>query len=152
LAGVFYVLCPFTFFYDRMALTEAGLSAITAFAVLLGIRLVESGRPVHAVLCGLVLALAVFVKAIGGLVLPIPVLVALVLGRLRERVKVLALAYAVGLPPTAWALHRFVATENAQHMAQLFTGGGGALAARFGAALAEGASWLWTWWTPPLAL
>ena len=155
LAGLFYVFCPFTLFYDRMALTEAGLSALTALALLLAVRIMESGRPRHAVLCGLVLALAVFVKAIGVLILPIPLLAALVLGGLRglrERGSALALAYAVGIPPTAWALHRFVATENAQHMAQLFTAGGGALATRLVAALAEGSAWLWTWWTPPLVL
>jgi hypothetical protein len=155
LAGLFYVLCPFTLFYDRMALTEAGLSAVTALALLLGVRLLDSGRPLEAVACGLVLGSAVFVKAIGVLVLPIPLLAVTVLGGLgglRERGRALALTYAVGIPPTAWALHRFVATENAQHMAQLFTAGGGALAGRLAAALAEGAGWLWTWWTPPLAL
>ena len=151
-AGLFYALCPFTLFYDRMALTEAGLSATFALALLGSIRLAESGRLLHAVLTGVVLALAVLVKAIGVLALPIPLATIVVLGRLRERWKPLALAYVVGVPPVAWALHRFVATENAQHMAQLFTAGGGALAARFGRDLAEGADWLWTWWTAPLAV
>jgi hypothetical protein len=143
-------LCPFTLFYGRMALTEAGLSALTTLTLLFSLRLAQTGRLRDAVLSGLALALAVFVKAIGVLVLPVPLLTVLVLGPLRERSKALALTYAVGLPPAAWALHRFVATENAQHMAQLFTAGGGTLAARL-ANLAEGAAWLWTWWTPPLA-
>ncbi len=152
LAGLFYVFCPFTLFYDRMALTEAGLSAFTALTLLFAVRMAATGRPLDATLAGLSLALAVFVKATGVLAAPIPFLAVLVLGPLRERWKALAIAYAVGLPPGAWALHRFVATENAQHMAQLFTGGSGALAARIGGDLAEGASWLWTWWTAPLAL
>ena len=55
LAGLFYVLCPFTLFYDRMALTEAGLSAFTALTLLFSIRVAESGRaPLRAVLAGLV--------------------------------------------------------------------------------------------------
>jgi Dolichyl-phosphate-mannose-protein mannosyltransferase len=151
-AGLFYVLCPFTLFYDRLALTEAGLSALAALALLFGILAADSGRPLHAVLAGLAIGLAVFVKAIGVLVLPVPLVAVLVLGRLAERRKALALVYAVGVPPLAWALHRFLATENAQYMAQLFTAGGGGLAARLPASLAEGASWLWIWWTPPLAL
>jgi hypothetical protein len=152
LAGLFYVFCPFTLFYDRMALTEAGLSALAALTLLFAVRTAATGRPLDAALAGVSLALSVFVKAIGVLAAPIPLLTVLVLGLLRARWRALAIAYAVGLPPAAWALHRFVATENAQHMAQLFTGGGEALAARIGRDLVEGAGWLWTWWTPPLAL
>jgi len=150
-AGVFYVLCPFTLFYDRMALTEAGLAATTALTVLFGVRMAESGRRAFAVLAGLSLAAGVLVKALGLLALPIPALAVLVLGPLRARLGVLALAYAVGLPPAAWAYRSFAATDNAQHMAELFTGGGLGLAARLGA-LAESASWLWTWCTPPLVV
>jgi 4-amino-4-deoxy-L-arabinose transferase-like glycosyltransferase len=149
-AGLFYVLCPFTLFYDRMALTEAGLSAAFALTLVFSIRLAESGRSLDAVLAGLTMALAVLVKAIGVLVLPIPLATVVVLGGIRERWKPLALAYAVGLPPVALALRLFVASENAQHMAELFTGGGGAFAARLGQSLLEGAGWLWTWWTWPL--
>jgi dolichyl-phosphate-mannose-protein mannosyltransferase len=149
-AGLFYVLCPFTLFYDRMALTEAGLSAAFALTLLFSIRIAESGRSLDAALAGLMLALAVLVKAIGVIVLPIPLAALVVLGRLRARWKPLVLAYAVGLPPVAVALRLFVASENAQHMAQLFTGGGGAFAAQLAQNLAEGAGWLWIWWTPPL--
>jgi hypothetical protein len=150
LAGIFYVLCPFTLFHDRIALTEAGLSAFTALTLLFGIRLAESGRRRFAVLAGISFALAVLVKALGVLALPIPALVVLVLGPVRARLGALALAYACGLPPAAWAFQSFVATENAQHMAELFTGGGGAFATRLAASLAEGCGWLWTWCTPPL--
>ena len=73
LAGLFYVFCPFTLFYDRMALTEAGLSALAALTLLL-----RSAWPRRAVrstpLAGVSLALAVFVKAIGVLAAPIPFL------------------------------------------------------------------------------
>jgi len=151
LAGLFYVLCPFTLFYDRMALTEAGLSAFTALTLLFSIRLAESGRRVFAVLAGLSFALAVFVKALGVLALPIPLLTVLLLGPVRARLGVLALAYACGLPPAAWAFRSFVATENAQHMAELFTGGG-AFATRLASSLAEGGGWLWMWCTPPLVV
>ena len=151
-AGIFYVLCPFTLFHDRMALTEAGLAAFTALTLLFSVRLAESGRPLFAVLAGLSFALAVLVKALGVLALPIPVLAVLVLGPVRARLGALALAYACGLPLAAWAFRSFVATENAQHMAELFTGGGGTFATRLAASLAEGASWLWTWCTPPLVV
>lgn len=154
IAGIFYVLCPFTLFYDRMALTEAGLSAFTALTLLFSIRVAESGERRFAVLAGVALALAVLVKALGVLALPIPAVVVLALGPVRARLGALALAYGVGLPPVAWALRRFVATENAQHMAELFTGGGGrgSFAALLAANLTEGAGWLWTWCTPPLAV
>ena len=152
LAGVFYVLCPFTLFYDRMALTEAGLAAFTALSLLFSVRLAESGRRSEAALAGFAFALAVCVKALGVLALPIPALVVLVLGPLRARLGALAVAYAVGLPPAAWAFRSFVATDNAQHMAELFTGGGGALATRFVSSVGEGTSWLWVWCTPPLAV
>lgn len=150
LAGLFYALCPFTLFHDRVALTEAGLAAFSALALLCGIRVAESGSRAAAVLAGLALVGAVLVKAIGLLALPVPALAVLVLGPVRGRLAPLGLAYAVGLPPSLWAFRRFAATENAQHMAELFTGGGGALAARLAGALAEGAGWLWGWCTPPL--
>jgi hypothetical protein len=152
LAGLFYLLCPFTLFYDRMALTEAGLSAFTALTLLFSIRVAESGQSTFAVLAGLSFALAVLVKALGVLALPIPLLTVLLLGPVRSRLGALALAYAVGLPPAAWAFRSFVATENAQHMAELFTGGGGAFATQLASSLAEGGGWLWTWCTPPLVV
>jgi hypothetical protein len=104
------------------------------------------------VLAGVTLALAVLVKVLGVLALPIPAATVLVLGPLRARLGSLALVYAVGLPPIAWAFRSFVVTENAQHMAQLFTGGGVAFAAQLARNLGEGAGWLWTWWTAPLAI
>ncbi len=149
-AGVFYALCPFSLFHDRMALTEAGLAAFTALTLLFSVRLAEGGRLADAVLSGLCAVLAVLVKALGVLALPIPAIAVACLGPLRARVKPLAVAYAVALPPALWAFQRFAATENAQHMAELFTGGGGAFAARLAAALAEGSRWIWTWCTPPL--
>jgi hypothetical protein len=152
LAALFYVLCPFTLFHDRMALTEAGLQAFTALTLLFAVRVAESGRRGFAALAGASFACAVLVKALGVLALPIPALAVLVLGPVRARLGALAVTYAVGLPPAVWALQRFVATENAQHMAGLFTGGGGAFLARLAEGLAEGAGWLWTWCTPPLAL
>lgn len=151
-AGAFYALCPFTLFHDRMALTEAGLAAFTALTLYFSIRVAESGSRLFAVLAGLAAALAVLVKALGVLALAIPALVVVVLGPLRPRLTALAVAYAVALPPSLFAWRRFAATENAQHMAELFTGGGGAIAGRFLASLAEALGWLWTWCTPPLAL
>jgi hypothetical protein len=86
------------------------------------------------------------------LALPIPLLTLLVLGPWRGRLSTLAVVYGVGLPPVTWALLRFVANENAQYMAVLFTAGGGGFAQRLAANVAEGAGWLWTWCTPPIAL
>jgi 4-amino-4-deoxy-L-arabinose transferase-like glycosyltransferase len=151
-AGLFYVLCPFTLFHDRMALTEAGLAAFTALTLLFSIRLAESGRRRFAVLAGLCFTLAVLVKALGVLAVPIPLVSVLVLGPVRGRLTALALAYVVGLPVAGWAFRSFAATDNAQHMAELFTGGGAAFTTRLAAGLAEGASWLWTWCTPPLVV
>jgi 4-amino-4-deoxy-L-arabinose transferase-like glycosyltransferase len=128
-----------------MALAEAGLSAFTALTLLFSIRVAESGRRRFAVLAGVTLALAVLVKVLGVLALPIPAATVLVLGPLRARLGSLALVYAVGLPPIAWAFRSFVVTENAQHMARLFTGGGVAFAAQLARNLGEGAGWLWTW-------
>jgi hypothetical protein len=151
-AGLFYVLCPFTLFHDRMALTEAGLAAFTALTLLFAIRVAETARPAFAVLAGLSMTLAVLVKALGVLAVPIPALAVLVLGPLGTRRRALALVYAVGLPPVLWAFYRFVVNENAQHMAELFMGGGGGFVAGLARNLAEGAGWLLTWCTPPLVL
>jgi len=150
-AGAVYALCPYTLFHDRMALTEAGLAAFSALTLLFSLRAAESGRRRDAILAGLAGVLAVLVKALGVLSLAIPALVLVVLGPLRPRLGTLALTYAVALPPSLLAVRRFAATENAQHMAELFTGGGGAFADRFAASLLEALSWLWTWCTPPLA-
>ena len=69
----------------------------TALTLLFGIHVAESGRRLFAVLAGLVAARSpCLVKAIGVLVLPIPLVTVLVLGPLRERLGALALVYAVG--------------------------------------------------------
>jgi len=151
-ASLFYIFCPFGLFYDRLALTEAGLSAFAALTLLFSIRMAESGCRGFAILAGVTMALSVFVKALGVLALPIPALTLLVLGPVRARLGPLALTYAVGLPPAAWAFSQFVTTENAQHMAELFTAGEAGFAAGLVRNIAEGAGWLWIWWTPPLAI
>ena len=71
-AGAFYVFCPFTLFYDRLALADACLSALFALTLLLSLRIVADERLPFGILAGLVMALGVYTKAPGVLLFAMP--------------------------------------------------------------------------------
>jgi len=151
-AGLFYVFCPFTLFYDRLALADACLSALFALTLLLSLRIVAEPRLRFGILAGVVMALGVYTKAPGVLLFAVPIGTALFLGRGRGAGRALVTAYAVGAPPAAYALGRFFTTKNTATMADIATRAEGTLLARFAANLAEAAGWLWAFWTPALVV
>ena len=149
-AGVFYVFCPFTLFYDRLALADACLSALFALTLLLSLRIVADARLRFGCLAGVVMALGVYTKAPGVLLFAVPVATAVFIGLPRRAWRALLAAYAVGVPPAAYALWRFATTRNTADMLGIATRHEEPLLARSAANLAEAAGWLWAFWTPTL--
>lgn len=62
LAVIFYLICPFTFFYDRFALADTLLSAFGVWSLGLGVFLVRTQRWLVALILGLVLGLGWLTK------------------------------------------------------------------------------------------
>lgn len=62
LAGLLWIGCPYLFFYERLALSDAEAGALVVVAVWAGLRLAETGRARHALLAGLALAGAALFK------------------------------------------------------------------------------------------
>lgn len=151
-AGAFYVLCPFTLFYDRLALADACLSALFALTLLLSLRIVADARLRFGFLAGVVMALGVYTKAPGVLLFAVPVATAVFLGLPRCSWRAFLAAYTVGVPPAAYALWRFATTKNTADMVGIATRHEDSLLARSAANLAEAAGWLWAFWTPTLVV
>ena len=151
-AGVFYALCPFTLFYDRLALADACLHALFALALLLSVRLVREVRVGFGVLAGLVMALGVYTKFPGVLLFAVPLATAVVLGGRGAPWRPVLAAYPVAAAAAAYPLWRFFATGNTATMAEIATKTEGGLVGRFAANLAEASGWLWAFWTPALVV
>lgn len=151
-AGAFYVFCPFTLFYDRLALADACLSALFALTLLLSLRIVAEPRLRFGILAGVVMALGVYTKAPGVLLFAVPIATAVFLGPRRRGWRVLLAAYAVAMPPAAYALWRFATTRNTADMVGIATRSEQPPLARSAANLAEAAGWLWAFWTPTLVV
>jgi len=151
-AGAFYVFCPFTLFYDRLALADACLSALFALTLLLSLRIAAEPRLRFGILAGVVMALGVYTKAPGVLLFAVPLATAVLMGLRRGALRPLVAAYAVGAPPAAYALWRFVTTKNATDMVGIATRNEQPFLVRSAANLAEAAGWLWAFWTPTLVV
>jgi len=151
-AGVFYAFCPFTLFYDRLALADACLHALFALALLLSVRLVREDRVAFGVLAGLVMALGVYTKFPGVLLFAVPLATAVVLAGRRAPWRAVLAAYPVAAAAAAYPLYGFFAARNTATMAEIATRTDGGLLGRFAANLAEAAGWLWALWTPALVV
>ncbi len=153
LAALFYIACPFTLVYDRMVLTDAFLAAATALVLLLAMRVAEAPRPRDGLALGLALGLGVLAKTTGLLLFAVPVLALVLVAPVRRRALVpVAVSYAVAALLTAYPLWLFF--RKTEELA-------GALGVRQNEASFTGNAaanlrlafeWLWTYWTPPLAL
>lgn len=62
MAGVLWIACPYLFFFDRLALSDAEAGALVVLALWGGWRLAESDTMRRAVFAGIALALAVLFK------------------------------------------------------------------------------------------
>ncbi len=152
LAGFFYVVCPFTLFYDRMALADSALTACGAMVLLASVRAVQEESRVQGALAGLALVAGVLTKAPGVLLFGIPLATAVLLGAKRRAWGAVLVAYLVGAPPAAYALGRFFATRNAERMLDIATLNPAGPLGRLLANLGVASAWLWTYWTGPLVL
>jgi hypothetical protein len=150
-AALFYVLCPFTLFHDRLFLADAVVTTFVALALVASIDLARDGRLRDGARAGLALALGVLSKASGVLLLFLPAAAWLAFARpLRRSAPALAAAYAVALGSIAVPLWIFLRGTDAVRVA-LADGSLSPLdrAKHNAPQLAE---WLWTWATPPLCL
>jgi hypothetical protein len=150
-AGVLYLACPFTFFYDRMDLADVYLSSAASAVLLSTLRLLESGRRKDAVLTGLALAACILSKMPGLVVLSVPLAAALLLKKdgASPPWRHLALAYVVCVVVAAAPAVYFFrhTTQFEAKAAHDFDPVG---LARENLALAF--EWLWGYWTPPLCV
>lgn len=148
-AAVLYIACPYALFYDRLVLTDPVQSAFAALSLWWSVRVACSGRPGQGVVLGLLLALSVFAKALGVLVLLTP---ALAFGALPERrravLRAFGAAYATAGLLVAYPLWRFF-SETSTVRAAIDKSDEGPL----GRAV-ENAPLAWEWisslWTLPL--
>jgi hypothetical protein len=154
LAALFFIVCPFTLFHDRMVLTDPYLSAFTAWTLLLALRLAGTPRLRDGALLGAAMALGIAAKVTGLPLLAVPLLVLIVMGGARrEWTKPLALAYVVALALIAYPVWRFFSRPSGE-LSKLAGAGGddSPVAATVSANLGLALSWLWRYWTPGLVL
>jgi hypothetical protein len=149
LSGLFYVACPYALVYDRLALTDPALGTFAVFVAVLCLRLVQRWRARDGLVLGLVLALAVFAKALGILLFFAPAAAVLLIAprRLRQPLP-LVLAYGVAGALTAYPLLRYFQVTATVRVA--VSKSDASLLQRLGENLPLCASWLWTYWTPVL--
>ena len=154
LAALFYIVCPFTLFHDRMVLTDPYLSAFTAWTLLLALRLADTPRLRDGVALGAAMAFGIAAKVTGLPLLAVPLLVLGVMGRTRRVwVKPLALAYVVAMALIAYPVWRFFSRPSGELSKLAGTGGDDSpLAAAVSANVGLAGSWLWRYWTPGLVL
>jgi Dolichyl-phosphate-mannose-protein mannosyltransferase len=151
LAGLFYILCPFTLFYDRLALTDPFLSTFAALALLASIRLVDEPTVRRALQLVFALVLGILSKTVGVLLLFVPAAAAFLLRPARPGLaRALALVYAVTAALVSYPLLRFFETTSTVRLG--VSHAEVALLAKLGLNLKTSAAWLWTYWTPPLAV
>lgn len=76
IAGILYIICPMTLFYDRMALFDSMLSAMLVLSVYFALRTGKTKKLIDAVVWGGFLGLAFLSKPTALLFLPLTVLAA----------------------------------------------------------------------------
>jgi Dolichyl-phosphate-mannose-protein mannosyltransferase len=148
-----YLVCPFTFFHDRLALADVYLASFTGLTLLWSLELLRAPTAWGGVRLGLAMAAGVLAKVPGLIGFAFPVAAAGLLGpRSRELRRRLGVAYAVAVMITAFpVIHFFTSTGQIGMKAELE----GGAAARLSLA-AENAglalSWLSAYWTLPILL
>jgi hypothetical protein len=150
-SALFYLFCPFTLVYDRLALADPLLSTFGALTLLLSLRLVEAPTVRRGLLLGLTMALVVYTKITGMPLLGIPLLTVLLLRPARVMVRPLLAAHALALALVAYPLLLWARGGQVGFMVDMATQNG---YASFGERLAVNlhlaAGWLSLYWTVPL--
>jgi len=152
LAAVLYALCPFTLFYNRMALLDGLLAACGAGALYFALRLARGARGRDALALGLCLGAAMLTKifAVDMLLLPLLAVVAARPAQRRAVRRRALLAAALGLAPLAALLLTpqgagLLSATHAHAHAAGFVATVGRQVVTWGAAL-------WLYLTPPVLL
>lgn len=148
-AGLLYVLCPFTLFHDRLFLADPVMSTFLALLMVASVDLARRARVKEAVLAGLALTLVVLAKANGVLLASVPAAAWLAFARpLARAPRALATAYGLAVVLLAVPLAQFLKTTSAVR----FAIGNSAVPPleRVAPNLALLGEWLWVWATPPL--
>jgi 4-amino-4-deoxy-L-arabinose transferase-like glycosyltransferase len=153
LTALFYIVCPFTLFHDRMVLTDAFLSAFTALALLLSIALAEAPRLRTGVVLGTALALGVLCKTTGLLLFAVPLLAFVLVGRSRRQALApLAVAYGLAGAIVAYPLWLFFRKTDELAGAMGLRENESSFTGNAATNLRLAAQWLWAYWTPTLAV
>jgi 4-amino-4-deoxy-L-arabinose transferase-like glycosyltransferase len=151
-AAVLYLACPFTLFYDRMALSDVYLSTSAALTLLASIAVVRDPRPRNGVVLGLALAACVLSKVPGLMLAPLPLAAAFLLPPRRPGLwRALGIAYAVAAVLAAYPAWFFLAKSGQIHKAAGVDEEvevSNLLADNLGDAV----RWLWAYWTWPVTL
>jgi 4-amino-4-deoxy-L-arabinose transferase-like glycosyltransferase len=151
LAGLFYVVCPYALFYDRLALTDPPMAAFAALLLLQSIRLAERPDAWTAASVAGLLAAAVLTKATALILFYVPCAAVLLLGPpTRRHLKALAAALLLGAAVVGYPLLRFFATTSTVRLGVTHQDAG--LLERLAVNLPLAASWLFAYATPSLAL
>jgi hypothetical protein len=149
LAAALYVASPFMLVYDRMNLADVYLSTSTAVALVITLRVAGAPSAARGALLGLALAACVLAKVPGLLVFGLPLCAALLPAERTPRLwKALAIAYAVAVVLVALPVGYFFL-----HSSQLGAKTGAADEGRLAVVVENvglAASWLWSYWTPPV--
>ena len=151
-AAILYLACPFTLFYDRMALSDVYLSTFAALTLLASIAVARDPRPLRAVGLGLALAGCVLSKVPGLMLAPLPLAAAFLLPPRRPGLgRALAIAYVVAAALAAYPAWFFLAKsgqvnkaagmEEDVEVAHLVVDN-----------LGDAVRWLWAYWTWPVTL
>jgi len=155
-AAALYVACPFTLFYDRMALSDVYLSTSAALPLLASITVARDPSPVRGVWLGLALAGCVWSKVPGLMLAPLPLAAAFLLPPRRPGLgRALAVAYCVAAVLAAYPAWYFLVKSG-----QVHTKAAGAVSAEEDVEVAtmvvenlgDAVRWLSTYWTWPVTI
>lgn len=89
-AALFYIFCPYTLYFDRLALVDSLLCACGVWMIFAATRIADTARPGNLqgykefIFLGFIMALALFTKGTAILLLPLPVLILCLFGCHKE--------------------------------------------------------------------
>ena len=148
-AGCLFVLLPYAFFFNRVAVSDNYLAAFGAWVLLLSIVVVRSNNRIYEALLALVMIGAILSKLSGVFLLILPVLAALVLVQRAEwRRSLLSVSPALlsGLVVLSVLIWKESGTKQAGERAGILD------PSELWHNLGLAADWGWSLLTPPLAV
>ena len=151
-AALLYIVCPFTFLYDRMALADTYLSSFAALVLYRSLVLQSDPSRKSGAWLGLSMAASVLSKIPGVLTLGFPPIVLLLMGRPKGWARGLGVAYGLFAALAGpFVFHFFIRTEQLGMKAGIPEEGKGRLASiLYNVSLAS--EWLTLYWGPTLLL